>query len=143
MDFTTCACTGRSLAKLVRPAALAVLAQGPTHGYVVSERLKAMTTLPDQGPDHSGVYRTLKLMEQEGLVESCVETREAGPMRRRYALTPRGRACLDQWLETLKGYHRSIDAIINLVDVSVQTHGIRSLRPGRHPSAFKYSERRS
>jgi DNA-binding PadR family transcriptional regulator len=116
MDFTACACTGRSLAKLVRPAALAVLAQGPTHGYVVSSRLKAMMPLTDQGPDHSGVYRTLKLMEQEGLVSSCMEAPEAGPMRRRYTLTPRGRACLGQWLETLKAYRRSIDAIIAMAD---------------------------
>ncbi len=112
MDFTACACTGRSLAKLVRPAALAVLAQGPTHGYVVSERLKAMMPLTDQGPDHSGVYRMLKLMEQKGLVSSRVETPEAGTMRRRYALTPRGRACLDQWLATLKTYRRSFNTII-------------------------------
>jgi DNA-binding PadR family transcriptional regulator len=116
MDFTACACTGKSLAKLVRPAALAVLAQGPTHGYVVSERLKAMMPIADQGPDHSGVYRTLKLMEQEGLISSRVEAPEAGPMRRRYAVTPRGRACLDQWLETLKTYRRSINTIIALAD---------------------------
>ena len=114
MDFTACACTGKSLAKLVRPAALAVLAQGPTHGYVVSERLRAMMPITDHGPDHSGVYRTLKLMEQEGLVSSRVETPEAGPMRRRYTLTPRGRACLDQWLETLKAHRRSINTIIAL-----------------------------
>jgi DNA-binding PadR family transcriptional regulator len=114
MDFHSCACSGKTLAKLVRPAALAVLAQGPTHGYVVSERLKAMMPLTDQGPDHSGVYRTLKLMEEEGLVSSSVEAPEAGPMRRRYALTARGRACLDQWMETLKTYRRSIDAIIAL-----------------------------
>jgi DNA-binding PadR family transcriptional regulator len=116
MDFTACACTGKTLAKLVRPTALAVLAQGPTHGYVVSERLKVMMPITEQGPDHSGVYRTLKLMEEEGLVSSCVETPEAGPMRRRYALTPRGRACLDQWMETLKAYRRSIDTIIALAE---------------------------
>ena len=113
-DFTACACTGKSLARLVRPAALAVLAQGPAHGYVVSERLKDMMPLPDQGPDHSGVYRTLKLMEEEGLVFSSMETPEAGPMRRQYRLTPRGRACLGRWVETLKTHRRSIDAVIAL-----------------------------
>ena len=122
MDFTACACSGKTLARLVRPATLAVLAKGPTHGYVVSERLKAMMPT-DQGPDHSGVYRTLKLMEEEGLVSSCVETPEAGPMRRRYALTPRGRACLDQWLGTLRGYRRSIHAIIALADSAGRRSG--------------------
>jgi DNA-binding PadR family transcriptional regulator len=116
MDFTSCACSGKSLARLVRPAALAVLAQGPMHGYLISERLKAMMPLAEQGPDHSGVYRTLKIMEEEGLVSSCVEAPEAGPMRRRYTLTPRGRACLDQWMETLKAYRRSVEAIIALAD---------------------------
>jgi DNA-binding PadR family transcriptional regulator len=98
----------------VRPAALAVLAQGPTHGYVISERLKAMMPLTDQGPDHSGVYRTLKLMEEEGLVSSCVEAPEAGPMRRKYTLTSKGKSCLDRWVETLKVHRRSIGAVIAL-----------------------------
>jgi DNA-binding PadR family transcriptional regulator len=115
-NFTACACRGKSLAKMVRPATLAVLAEGATHGYVISERLKAMMPLADEGPDHSGVYRTLKIMEEEGLVSSCVEVPEAGPMRRKYTLTPRGRACLDQWMETLKAYRGSIDAIIVLAD---------------------------
>jgi DNA-binding PadR family transcriptional regulator len=114
MDFVACACTGKSLARFVRPAALAVLAQGPAHGYVISERLKAMMPAEEPGPDHSGVYRTLKLMEEEGLVSSAVEMPEAGPMRRRYRLTPKGRACLDRWVETLKAYRRSIDGVISL-----------------------------
>jgi DNA-binding PadR family transcriptional regulator len=116
MDFTACACKGKSLAKLVRPATLAVLSEGPTHGYVISERLKAMMPLAEEGPDHSGVYRTLKVMEEEGLVSSCVEAPEAGPMRRKYTLTPRGRACLDQWMETLKAYRQSVEAIIAMAD---------------------------
>ncbi len=114
LDFSACACTGRSLARLVRPAALAVLAQGPTHGYIISERLKAMMPVADQGPDHSGVYRTLKLMEKEGLLTSHVEAREIGPMRRRYTLTAKGKACLARWVETLKVHRRSIDAVIAL-----------------------------
>jgi hypothetical protein len=39
MDFEDCACTGKSLMRLVRPAVLRVLAGEPLHGYLVVQRL--------------------------------------------------------------------------------------------------------
>lgn len=65
-DITDCACTGKTLAKHLRPAVLAVLAKVPTHGYDIMQRLEGMRLFNDVGaPDASGVYRALKVMQVE------------------------------------------------------------------------------
>ncbi|MFH1881199.1 MAG: PadR family transcriptional regulator [Planctomycetota bacterium] len=111
MKFKDCACRGKTLARLVRPAVLAVLAQEPAHGYKISDQLQDMVSW-EQGPDRSGVYRTLKTMQKERLVRSKVETSASGPMRREYHLTKRGKACLATWVQTLNAYRNSIDGIL-------------------------------
>ena len=41
-NLKACPCVGGTLDKLVQPAILAVLAEGPIHGYRLAERLGAM-----------------------------------------------------------------------------------------------------
>ncbi len=48
----------------------------------------------------SQIYRTLKDLEDAGLVESQVQAQEDRPDRRLYQLTPAGRADLNAWLTT-------------------------------------------
>jgi DNA-binding PadR family transcriptional regulator len=74
-------------------AILLALAEGPRHGYGL------MQTLQDEpgerwllGP--ATLYRTLKEMQQSGLIVSAEgpDEESGGPPRRYYRLTPRGRA---------------------------------------------------
>ena len=44
-NLDNCICTGKSLPKLLRPAILAVLTQGPKHGYAITEELSTTTLL--------------------------------------------------------------------------------------------------
>ena len=111
-DFTSCACTGRSLPKLVRPAVLSVLTRGPSHGYAIVEELKRLSFCGDQPPDHTGVYRALQDMETEGLIASDWEHPRSGPPKRCYKLTARGRNCLKKWKGTLEDYRRTIDVLL-------------------------------
>jgi hypothetical protein len=53
---------------------VAVLSQAPTHGYVLVQRVAELDLFAGGAPDPSGVYRTLKDMEREGLVTSAWET---------------------------------------------------------------------
>ena len=58
-----CPCSGATLDKLVQPAILAALTEGPIHGYRLAERINEMAGLFGEKPDVSGIYRFLKKME--------------------------------------------------------------------------------
>lgn len=87
----------------VRPCVLLLLAEVPTHGY---ELLTEMTGLGVDRTDAGGLYRSLRAMEQEGLVRSWWEPSEAGPARRTYELTDEGRDWLHAWAGTLREVRR-------------------------------------
>ena len=111
--FEGCACTGKNLVRLVRPAILTVLAEESLHGYRILERLAGMAMFHGQPPDPAGIYRVLKSMEQEGLVRCAWELQGSGPARRQYALAARGRSCLEQWLGTLEDYFASVGELVD------------------------------
>ena len=90
-DLIGCPCTGATLDKLIQPAILAVLADGPIHGYGLAERLGVMPAFAGEKPDVSGVYRFLKAMERRGLVSSSWDLSENGPAKKTYAITAAGR----------------------------------------------------
>src|SRR3712207_8951967 len=52
------------------------------------------------------LYRTLRQMEKEGIVESTWETSRGGPARRMYSITDAGRAYLDFWAKSLEQYQQ-------------------------------------
>ena len=110
VDFEECACSGRTLGKLVRPYILALLTHGPAHGYALLEQL-AETGL---APDHSVVYRALLGMKREGLVTSKRARASGGPARWEYELTADGRACLQRWQQSLRVYRQAIDRLLKL-----------------------------
>ena len=66
MDLDHCVCSGKSLARLLRPALLALLAEAPAHGYDLAQRIAERNLFATEPADHSGVYKTLKEMEKEG-----------------------------------------------------------------------------
>jgi biotin synthase len=111
-SLTGCACTGKSLPKLLRPAMLAVLAKGASHGYAIVEELRRLAVCGRCSPDHTGVYRALGTMETEGLIASDWEHSQSGPARHVYKLTPKGRACLKKWKGTLQDYRQTIDMLL-------------------------------
>ncbi|MBW3664720.1 MAG: helix-turn-helix transcriptional regulator [Actinobacteria bacterium] len=78
----------------LRPCALLLLAESPNHGY---ELLAQLAELGLGSTDPGGLYRLLRGMEQDGLVESSWETSEAGPPRRSYEITPDGVEWLHAW----------------------------------------------
>jgi PadR family transcriptional regulator PadR len=76
---------------------LLLLKEAPSYGYELLERL------PQFGmkKDHASLYRTLRALENEGLVRSGWEERVRGPDRRRYEVTVAGEAWLDLWAAAL------------------------------------------
>ena len=74
---------------LVPSLLLLELTEGPAHGYDLIERLRLA------GSRSGTVYRSLRALEDDGLVASGWETtQKRGPARRVYRLTPAGRKAL-------------------------------------------------
>jgi DNA-binding PadR family transcriptional regulator len=112
LDLSECPCAGGTLDRLIQPAILVILAEGPLHGYRLAERIGEMPGFSGQKPDVSGIYRFLKAMEGKGLVASTWDLSEAGPARKRYEITPAGRQCLRQWIGTLETYREGITSLL-------------------------------
>jgi PadR family transcriptional regulator, regulatory protein PadR len=71
----------------LRPCILLLLREQPAHGYELLERLGVFGISRD---DPGGLYRALRALERDGLVQSRWEPSPTGPDRRSYELTRAG-----------------------------------------------------
>lgn len=100
----------------LRPCLMLLLAEAPSHGYDLLERLEHLGL---GATDPGGLYRTLRAMDREGLVESRWDTSTAGPARRTYTLTDEGVEWLHAWAGALRegrrlltGFLRRYEAVL-------------------------------
>ena len=112
LDFQACPCSGGTLDKLIQPAILVILTEGPLHGYRLAERIGQMPMFNGHNPDVSGIYRFLKTMEGKGLVASTWDISESGPAKKAYEITSSGEKCLAKWIKTLTEYQQGIAALL-------------------------------
>ena len=115
LDLADCPCKGGTLDRLIQPAILAILAEGPLHGYRVADRLGEMASFAGQKPDVSGVYRFLKSMERKELVVGSWDLSESGPARKCYQITPGGMRCLREWGKTLENHRKRISELLRAI----------------------------
>ncbi|MGH9264473.1 MAG: PadR family transcriptional regulator [Acidimicrobiales bacterium] len=95
---------------------LLLIAESPTHGYDLVERL------PEFGLaniDSAGVYRALRTLNADRLLESWWEESETGPVRRRYRISEAGAATLEDWAATVG------DSASHLNSVLARHHQLR------------------
>ena len=85
----------------LQPCLLLLLSEGPQHGYGLMDAL-AQRKLLGTEVDVGNLYRTLRRMEAEGLVESACSGPGRGPNKRVHQVTNRGTAVLRSWTETLE-----------------------------------------
>ena len=96
----------------LRPLLLVALRSGSSHGYELAERLCefGLTTV-----DLAGIYRSLRMLEHDQLVESQWERSEAGPPRRIYTLNDAGHAATNEqvaWLNSARDLlGRALDTV--------------------------------
>jgi PadR family transcriptional regulator PadR len=93
------------------PALLSLLASGPTHGYELLERLPPL--VGEERVDVGNVYRALRGLEEEGLVDSEWRADLPGPAKRTYTLTDDGRAVLELWRGSLASLR---DELVTFLD---------------------------
>ncbi len=82
----------------LRCCLLLLIAETPSHGYDLVERLSDLGMADVDPPT---VYRTLRALDEDGLVECWWEESAAGPVRRRYRIRDAGVASLEGWAATV------------------------------------------
>ena len=110
-----CSCKGGRMSRFLIPALLLLLAEKSSHGYELTERYSEFG-FTEAGFDPGAIYRTLRLLESEGFIESRWETRGAGPAKRIYSITPDG-------LEMLSGWASDIKRRIDVFEMFLKRHG--------------------
>ena len=92
------------------PALLLLLRERPAHGYELLDALPALTG--EARVDMGNLYRVLRALEEDGLVNSEWQADAPGPAKRIYDLTPSGRRLLDEWAAALTRSRGRIDAFL-------------------------------
>lgn len=105
-----CGPEGRRGYRFLEPYILLKLKEKPSYGYQLIEALKDQIVHGE--PDPGAVYRTLRLLEEEGFVTSTWETNSEGPARRYYNLTPSGEDLLESWVTAIKARRDALDKFL-------------------------------
>lgn len=93
------------------PVILLSLRDWNSYGYELMERA---STFGFEAMNPGTLYRTLRQMEKDGVVESTWETSKGGPARRMYSITDTGRSYLDFWANSLQQYQKTMDTFFRL-----------------------------
>jgi PadR family transcriptional regulator, regulatory protein PadR len=89
---------------------LSAVAEGPSHGYLLIERLRARSGDAFDLPEGT-VYPALHRLERDGLLASAW-TAASGRRRRVYRLTRRGRSTLARRHAEWRSFSRAVEAVI-------------------------------
>lgn len=112
--------------ELVVGCILLLLAEQPSHGYGLLERLKDL--MPSWELSAGNLYRDLRKLEADGLVVSVWEASQTrGPARRVYEITQAGQDSLEEWV-------RGTRRLIGMLDGCLALHRTLPLQePRRRP----------
>lgn len=91
---------------------LAILSEGPMHGYAIIESLRSRSSGTFDLPEGT-VYPALHRLENQGFLYSHWSE---GSLRRKrvYQLTPKGRQALSQRQEEWKRFSKAVDATVGI-----------------------------
>jgi poly-beta-hydroxybutyrate-responsive repressor len=110
--------TARDMPKdFLTPWLLLLLHNWRMHGYQI---IQMMTISGLAAFDPTTVYRTLRRLEEEGLIISGWEMSESGPAKRVYSITKVGEKFLQTWASVLKEYQDVLDRFFELYTQTMQ-----------------------
>lgn len=93
------------------PWLLLLIRNWSMHGY---QLMHTMAVFGLAACDPATVYRTLRRLEKDGLINSDWEPGDAGPAKRVYCLTEAGEEFLRSWASALKEYQGIVDRFFDL-----------------------------
>jgi PadR family transcriptional regulator PadR len=94
----------------LRPCLLLLLLEQPAHGYDLLERLAPFGFGRE---DPGRLYRTLRSLEEQGMVHSAWEASNSGPDRRTYTLTRSGMRQLHGGAQELLATRAILDVFLS------------------------------
>lgn len=93
--------------------ALLLIDQKPSHGYELVERMKEFGI---SVKDQTFIYRILRMLEMNGLVESKWDTSVPGPAKHVYSITENGKKTLKNLIEELKNSVEMYQKLISIYE---------------------------
>jgi poly-beta-hydroxybutyrate-responsive repressor len=112
----------------LRPCLLLLLREQPAHGYDLLERLRPLGFNRD---DPGRLYRALRALENDGLVQSVWEKSSSGPDRRMYELTREGMQTLRESATALRSTNELLEVFLSRYTEFV------AVKPGRKARALR------
>ena len=88
--------------RYMQPSLLLGLKIKPAYGYELINNIQKFGFIQGQAPPGM-IYRHLRGLEADGLVQSEWQTEGTGPARRIYRLTPEGDSALSLWIDYMQG----------------------------------------
>lgn len=85
---------------------LAVLKNGDTYGYVLTQRAKELMDISD-----STLYPVLRRLQKDGSL-STYDVPFQGRNRRYYSITDRGKENLSQYIEEWNSYKQTVEKVL-------------------------------
>lgn len=105
----------------LRACLLLLVAEEPVHGYELLGRLRGMG-LPKL--DAGAVYRALRILDEERLVDSWWSSSVTGPARRLYRITSAGSRCLECLTAVLEQNHDHLSSFLGRKhSLATRNHG--------------------
>jgi len=96
--------------RFLQSCLLVLLHREPGYGYSLMDGLEEFGFDPE-AMDISIVYRVLRNLEAEGLIQDSWAEVSLGPQRRVYRLTPEGEKMLAAWVMDLQQRKKQIEAL--------------------------------
>lgn len=90
---------------------LAVLLQGPLHGYAIAREIERRSK-EALSLGEGSLYPALRMLESDGLVVSRWEPQPSGPARKVYELTEAGRA---EIVARTRSWREFVEAVENVI----------------------------
>jgi PadR family transcriptional regulator PadR len=107
----------RRVRRFLEPCLLLLLHRADAHGYELAEAIKELGFDERNPIDSSLIYRTLRWLEENGLVESTWETEtSSGPARRVYRLNEEGNRYLAAWMTDLRATAEMLHSFVDEYD---------------------------
>jgi poly-beta-hydroxybutyrate-responsive repressor len=97
--------------RYMQPSLLLGLKTKPAYGYELINNIQKFGFIQGQAPPGM-IYRHLRGLEADGLVQSEWQTEGTGPARRIYRLTAEGDAALSLWIDYMQ---RQADNLIRFI----------------------------
>jgi len=87
--------------RYIQPSLMLGLKIKPSYGYELINNIHEFGFVQGQAPPGM-IYRHLRGLESDGLVQSEWQTEGTGPARRIYRLTPEGNEALSLWIDYMQ-----------------------------------------